>query len=124
MSTKLLLANDNNTYYSYIDNNDAVTKLNELQLKNDMPTCIYDSISNSLTSMNTPNLSNYYALNFTSDRDDCLTVNQDIYLTSQGIFKHTGVIQDDNKTYVIMDNNVVKACQYPYNMVSGMLHDI
>jgi hypothetical protein len=123
MSAKFYQANDNNTYYSFIDNNDALTKLNELQRKGNI-TSTYESSVYSLTNMNTPNLSNYYALNFTSDRDDCLSVSQDIYLTSTGKNKHTNIIQNNNKTYVIMDNNLVKACQYPYNMTSGMLHDI
>jgi hypothetical protein len=124
MAAKLLLSDENNTYYAYISNEASLTKLRDLTRKSILGASIYSALTRQLTSINTPNLSNYYALNFTADRDDCLTVNQDIYLTSNGGSLCTSDIQDGNKTYVIMDNNVVKACQYPYNMTSGMLHDI
>ena len=73
-----------------------------------------------------PDLMNHYELGFRSDAyADSFSVSQDVYLTSNiSGKKHSNVYSEDNKTYVIMDSDLVRACQKPYEPSSGMFHDI
>lgn len=73
-----------------------------------------------------PDLMNHYELGFrTENYPDNFSVRQDVYLTSAvSAKKHTNAYTDGYKTFVVMDSNFVKACQKPYEAVSGMFHDI